>query len=143
MSYCDVDFGDESADADPVEFLDITTPRARKEHKCCECRGAISVRATYYRVSYKFEGKFGTDRVCEACWEAMQEFDYHIFGGDFWRSMREQWDNGANVQGCINRLSSAAAKEHMRRQWAKWKQLELPPAQDAVDPHGPVPKADD
>ena len=121
MNECAVDFSDRSADADPCEFFDITHPKARREHRCTECRGPIAIGATYAKVAWKFEGTFGVDKVCEPCWEAMQEFDYHIFGGDFWSEMREAWEEGANVQGCINRLVSVDAKTHMHQQWMKWK----------------------
>lgn len=123
---CNVDFHNLSDDADPCDFWRVTTPRARKEHQCTECREPIAIGALYRRVSWKFEGQVGTDKVCEPCWESMQEFDYHIFGGDFWSHMREEWEQGANIQGCINRLVTVDAKIHMHRQWMCWKFPEAP-----------------
>ncbi len=122
-TYCDVSFEEESDDADPVEFYSTTTPKARKPHICDECREPIAKGDTYQRTVYKFEGALGVDRLCASCAESKAEFEYHIYGGDFWGHMREEWDRGANVQGCINRLTTKAAKELMHRQWMKWKGL--------------------
>lgn len=133
-SFCSVDFSDESDCVDPVEFFTKTTPKARKEHVCAECKEPIQKGERYTRIAYKFEGTMDCDRLCASCAEAKAEFEYHIFGGDFWREMREQWENGANVQGCINRLTTIKAKDLMHRQWLKWKGLDKPPASDAVDP---------
>ena len=123
MGLCEVGFSDASDDADPVEFFNVTTPRARKEHHCHECRDRILPGETYHRVAYKFEGDLGCDRVCDPCWEAMQEFEYRIFGGDFWAEMREAWDGGAHVTACVTRLTTVAAKMRMVAEWRKWKGL--------------------
>ena len=120
-THCSVDFGDMSGDADPCDFWHITTPMARKEHTCTECGASIVIGAAYHRVAWKFEGQVGTDKVCDPCWEAMQEFEYRIFGGSFWDQMYEEWNAGANVQGCINRLVPVEAKTHMHQPWMKWK----------------------
>ena len=40
-----------------------------------------------------------------------------------WESFRGEWDNGANLQSCLNRLESAKAKAHMRDQWLKWQDI--------------------
>lgn len=125
--HCGVDFGDMSDDADPCDFWHVTTPKARKAHRCSECRESISAGAQYRRVAYKFEGALGCDKVCEACWESMQEFEYHVFGGSFWDHMQEEWDGGANVQSCIARLVTAEAKAHMLRRWMAWKFPEAKP----------------
>lgn len=122
--YCDVDFSDESADCEPVEFHNTTTPVARKEHVCDECSEPIHKGDKYQKTAYKFEGRLGVDRLCGSCAESKAEFEYHVYGGDFWSHMREQWDSGANVQGCINRLTTARAKAHMLAQWAKWQEAE-------------------
>jgi hypothetical protein len=124
MSYCEVDFSDASDDAEPVDFFNVVTVKsARKAHVCCECGGTIQPGESYRRANYKFDGVVGTDALCEPCDETKAEFNYHIFGGDLWASLREEWENGAHVQSCIARLTTARAKEHMRQQWLKWKGL--------------------
>lgn len=120
MSNCDVDFADAGDDADPVQFYDWKMVRARKPHICTECGGAISVGEEHKRISYRFDGKFHTDRLCPPCHEAAGEFEHSLVGGMLWESFAEAWDNGAHVQACINRLETARAKEHMRQQWLTW-----------------------
>lgn len=119
-SQCEVDFSDYSDDADPVEFFERRTVVARKPHRCSECGGEIAVGEKHEVCAYKFEGAFHSDRTCAPCREAAAEFEYHVMGGDLWAMLAEEWDNGAYVQACINRLSTARAKEHMQRQWVKW-----------------------
>jgi len=118
--YCDVDLGEACDDAEPVEFVNRRSVVAKKAHKCSICRGDIAVGETHEVAAYKFEGEFQTERTCAPCLEASREFGYHLLGGNFWEMMGEEWDNGARVQGCIARLTTARAKEHMRRQWEKW-----------------------
>lgn len=122
MSTCDVDFSDYSDDADPVEFHQTRIVTARKAHRCSECGGEIAIGDRYRVTAYKFEGVFGVDRVCPPCHEAAGEFGYFIMGGSLWQMFQDEWDNGAHVQACINRLETARAKEHMRQQWLKWQE---------------------
>lgn len=130
--YCDVNFSDASDDADPLEFCDSRVVKARKEHKCSECGGTIAAGETYRSVAYKFEGEFGSDKVCDPCREAAGEFEYHIVGGSLWMMFAEEWDQGAHIQACINRLESARAKEHMRQQWIKWQDKRARDRQAAI-----------
>lgn len=120
--YCEVDFGDASDEADSVEFYSDRAVTARKPHVCCECGGPIAVGERHKLRAYKFDGEFHSERVCPPCQEAAGEFDYRLCGGSLWCMFAEEWDNGAHVQGCINRLETARAKEHMRQQFLKYEQ---------------------
>jgi hypothetical protein len=120
MSYCEVDFSDYSDDADPVEFVDTRFVTARKAHVCEECGGVIAVGERHQVRAYKFEGEFCSERVCDPCREAAKEFGYHILGGGLWVHMADEWENGARVQACIDRLGTARAKAHMRDRWLAW-----------------------
>jgi hypothetical protein len=122
-AYCDVDLEGYCDDAEPCEFVNVqTVAKSRKPHTCSECREEIPVRSPYVRISYKFDGRLGCDRLCVSCRETATEFDYTLVGsGALWSTMAEQWDNGANVQGCMNRLTTVAAKALMLRKWQKWK----------------------
>lgn len=42
-------------------------PRARKEHKCCECLSAISPGEVYELFEGVWEGSFGRFRTCSIC----------------------------------------------------------------------------
>ncbi len=118
--YCEVDFTDTCDEADPVEFCHRETVVARKDHRCAECAGVIAVGERHGRVAYRFEGEFHADRICPSCQEAAGEFNYHLVGGSLWEMFHDEWDNGAHIQACISRLTTARAKEHMRQQWVKW-----------------------
>lgn len=140
--YCEVNFSDASDDADPVEFMESRVVKARKAHVCSECNGVIAIVDTYKVFAYKFEGEFGSDKMCNSCVETAGEFEYHIVGGSLWLMLREEWEQGAHVQACINRLETARAKEHMRQQWLKWQDEKIARAAQrktqkagAVDPH--------
>jgi hypothetical protein len=120
--YCEVDFTDASDDADPVEFFNYREVTARKPHRCCECGNEIAVGEKHRVAAYKFEGEFHSDRTCSPCLEAAGEFGYQMLGGCFWEMLHDEWDQGARVQACINRLTTARAKEHMRQQWLRWQE---------------------
>jgi len=121
--HCDVSFSDYSDDADPVEFWHETHVTARKPHRCNECDETIPVGERYRRVNYKFAGRLESEAMCGPCEEAAKEFDHRV-GGTLWQLFEEEWDQGAHLQACMNRLTTARAKEHMRRRWLKWKRLE-------------------
>lgn len=123
MSHCDVDYGDMSEDAERVEFSCFTTPVARKTHRCHECGLPIQVGEKHQHVAYSFDGRFYSERRCLSCVEAMAEFEYDVYGGGFWQQMEEAWDEGANVQGCIARLTTAEARRRMHNRWLRWKGL--------------------
>lgn len=42
-------------------------PKARKEHKCCECDGAIRVGEHYRKHHGIWNGEPGTYKVCDQC----------------------------------------------------------------------------
>lgn len=120
--HCYVDLSDHGDDADPVEFLNVKRVRARKVHTCTECGSTIAKNESYTRATYRYEGRFRCDRVCDPCREATAEFEHTVLGGFFWEAMREEWSNGARLQACLNRLTTAAAKRRMYEQWTRWRE---------------------
>lgn len=52
---------------DAPDFSTSTVTRARKPHRCCECRRVIAVGHLYERRTYKWEGTIFTDKMCAAC----------------------------------------------------------------------------
>lgn len=117
---CNVDFEGISGDADPVEFFDRREVKARKSHVCIECKGTIAVGERHSYIVYTFEGKFCSERICLGCHEVAAEFTFDIYGGTLWSHFADEWENGAHIQACLNRLSTVAAKRHMKRQWDAW-----------------------
>jgi hypothetical protein len=111
-------------DGDMPAFFDQRTVRARKRHICNECMQPIEAGTSYRRVVGKWEGEIDTFRFCGPCVEIADEFTTgaRLFGG-LWDDIELNWDEGAHLQACLNRLTTVAAKEHMRQQWLKWKEL--------------------
>lgn len=44
-----------------------STPRARKEHTCCECLSTIAIGETYHLAKGVWDGEFQIYRTCEIC----------------------------------------------------------------------------
>lgn len=43
------------------------TPRARKRHQCCECRGWIEIGENYQRITGVWEGQPNSYKTCRQC----------------------------------------------------------------------------
>lgn len=50
--------------------------KARKEHKCCECRGYIQPGETYQKIWGIWDGDVGNFKTCQDC-QAIRESEYH------------------------------------------------------------------
>jgi hypothetical protein len=61
-----------SCDYDPPEFYSTDVHRARKPHRCEECRGVIAVGESYEYVAGKWEGCFSHFRTCQRCTDFRQ-----------------------------------------------------------------------
>lgn len=109
-------------DGDTAQFYNESTVKARKPHKCFECGETIPAGARYKRASGKWEGQMETYHFCAGCDEAAGEFVEGARNfGMLWEEFESNWEDGAHLQACLNRLSTAAAKEHMLKRWLQWK----------------------
>jgi hypothetical protein len=119
---CEVSLGD--YDGDPAEIFRSHNVTARKPHQCFECRETIPVGARYERVNGKWDGVWSTYRFCLPCSEISREFsDSGRTFGYLWEGMGENWDEGAHITACLNRLTTADAKRRLHDQWLEWKDL--------------------
>lgn len=119
---CEVSLSD--YDGDPASVFNAGVVKARKPHTCFECREVIPIGAQHERISGKWDGAWSTYRLCLPCSEIGNEFsDNGRTFGFLWEGMEQNWDEGAHLQACLNRLTSVAAKERLRVQWLKWKGL--------------------
>ncbi len=120
---CDVSIG--GYDGDPAEFFHVSIVKARKAHTCNECWEPIAPGQQYERVAGKWDDKWSIWRQCLACREIGSEFskDGRVFGM-LWEDFTNNWEEGAHLQACLNRLTTVAAKELMVRRWRQWKRLE-------------------
>lgn len=56
-----------------VEASHSTKVKARKEHRCCECRATINKGELYQREGVVFEGTARTYKTCSKCKKLRQE----------------------------------------------------------------------
>lgn len=56
------------SDCDVPIFYTHKTPKARKEHECCECGGLIKVGERYQSIVGFWE-EFGSYKICQDCHE--------------------------------------------------------------------------
>lgn len=124
MSDCGVCIGGDSDDGERPEFQDITNPKARREHRCCECERTIAAGESYQRYVGKFDGEMYCEKTCSQCAEIRSAFccgGGWPFFGDLWGEMQDAFP-GLN-SSCFDRLTTPEAKQFLRDRWMKWKGL--------------------
>jgi hypothetical protein len=118
------DFSIEAECDEPADVFNACMVTARLAHTCTECGIGIPPGQRYERIGMKYDGHWSVDRICFACSEISREFfDGARCIGVLWDEIEHNWDEGAHLQACLNRLTTVGAKEHMRRRWLKWKGL--------------------
>ena len=86
----------------PSMFV-ATWPKAKKSHKCCECRRPIKIGDEYERVAGVWDGDFAYFKTCESCAglrEALTEVSCPSYGGlsdDYWNYL-ERFLTGEEMQ---------------------------------------------
>jgi hypothetical protein len=84
--------------------------KARKDHKCVECREVIAAESKYEYTSGIWDGRASTYKTCLACVEIRNHFSYDgwVFGL-LWSDMEENFfpDMKASAP-CMDGLSPAA-----------------------------------
>lgn len=63
---------------DPPAFYAASVVRARKQHKCCECRTEIKIGEKHEKATGKWEGKIATYRTCLKCKELWQRVSSEV-----------------------------------------------------------------
>jgi hypothetical protein len=121
---CSVSIGGGDYDGSP-EFENVREVKARKAHKCVECRSVIAAGETYERVAGKFEGRFYCNATCNACSEIRNAFENqdgaYSTVGELWQEMREQFSDVTTA--CFDQLTTVEGKRKLRDEWMKWKGL--------------------
>lgn len=122
MSDCNACIYTGAEDGDPPAFLVSKVFKARKPHKCCECHAAIVPGSRYERTVGKWDEKVGNYNTCLPCSEIREAFccDGWVYG--------QLWEDALNGEffehmttGCLEKLTTAAAKEFLLKQWNAWK----------------------
>lgn len=68
-------------------FMRVNEKRARRSHRCCECKETISAGHTYEHTSGKWEGEIETFRTCERCADLRASYlamGYCVAFGTLW-----------------------------------------------------------
>jgi hypothetical protein len=109
-----------------LEFASTIERRARKPHRCCECRETISPGQRYVIHVGIWDWEWSRYKQCIECDEIQRHFacTSYIYG-ELWPDLREIFFPTMVAGGpCMDGLS-AAAKGKMFAMWRKWKGLEV------------------
>jgi hypothetical protein len=119
MSDCGVCLSGYDGDS---EFCRTEVRKARKTHACCECNKEIAKGEKYEHATGKSDGDMWAFDTCLICAEIADTFycDGRLFGGCLWEQM-EEIAFPEMTTGCLERLTSAAAKAELVNRWNEWK----------------------
>ena len=107
---------------DGPEFESTSIVKARKNHSCCECAGVIVVGSQYERVVGKWDEDISVYKTCLPCAEIRQAFccDGWVYG-QLWNDAIEGEFFEHMTTGCLEKLTTAAAKQFLIKRWNEWK----------------------
>jgi hypothetical protein len=110
-----------SFDGDLPEFHSERILKARKPHRCIECGETIAPGERYQRDILKHDGAISSFKTCLACTEIREAFccEGWIYG-QLWQDARDSLFEGLTT-GCLEKLTTAAAKEKLVAEWNDWK----------------------
>lgn len=105
--------------SDGPEFFEWSRPKARKEHRCCECKRTIRVGETYERASGKWDGDFRTFATCKDCLDAWAAIDSECrcFGGLVDEISEGPWSEYKHWSGARMTLPLIRVVERYRAYW--------------------------
>ena len=114
----------DGGDGDEPEFCDDREVKARKAHVCCECKIIIPVGTVYLRTAGKwYDIGMRVYHTCLVCAEIRAALCC-----DGW-TYTMLWEEAQNIfpyltTGCLEQLTTAAAKAKLLERWREWKGLE-------------------
>ena len=125
---CNVCIGSSVLDCDGMaEFYSVTNPKARKDHKCCECRRVIPKGTQYERSSGKYDGDIYSEATCLDCADIRSVFacgEVPPAYGGLWREIYDYaFPNLTTASECFQQLNPSA-KAFCLQMWRKWKGIE-------------------
>ncbi len=105
------------------EFCKTEIRKARKPHICSECNKQIVPGEKYEHAGGKSDGDLWSFDTCVVCAEIAETFycEGRLFGGMLWEQMNDVMES--ITTGCLERLTTAAAKAELMRRWQEWKGL--------------------
>ena len=101
----DVDIGGDSPD-----FFNSNIVKAKKTHKCTECKREIPKGEEYEKVSGKWGGGIDVFKTCKDCLSLRNEFFTSYYFGRIWEIFSEHVDGvGASIpEACLSNLTPVA-----------------------------------
>lgn len=84
--------------------------KARKTHRCCECRRDIVKGEKYNLTTGKWDGEFSAYKVCSDCQSVIDQFFDKWTTGHIWEDLQEmiaEQDGDIN-QACVAKLTPRA-----------------------------------
>lgn len=107
------------------EFFTEKFVKARKEHKCCECRTAIPKGAMYQRESGKWDGVMSSYSTCAICLEIRKAFvcGTYVFE-QLWEEIGEGMFPIWNKKGawdCLAKLTTDEARAFINARYKQWR----------------------
>lgn len=111
-----------SNDGDGPSCCTTSTPKARKEHRCAECREPIMAGSRYEKVFGVWDGRAETFKTCLLCAEIRDHFacDGGWIYGELWTQLGENFFQEMKCGGqCMVGLSPAAKSKVIdeRMEW--------------------------
>ena len=103
-------------------------PKARKDHKCYECRGVISKGETYHKHHGIWDGSAYTYKVCDECEtlrakidSTIEDYEERVSFGDLYEFVFE----GEDIE-CVNAFLDTKRKRLAEiPEWMLERQLEI------------------
>lgn len=143
MSDCGICIGGQDFDG-MIENLDMHLIRARKPHKCYECRRDIQAGSECERGSGLWEGKFDAWHTCMDCYHIRVGLtcDGPSALGVLWEDIYEAFAYSPFTSACLDKVETASAKAYLQERWMKWKGLRTAPVPFAERPQAPEAQAD-
>ena len=100
------------SEGDGPSAFSSKTRRARKAHKCCECRGTIAAGEEYLYISGVWDGSPASFKTCSTCVEIRGHFACGAARGilgELWNELRENFLGEMFAGGpCLEGLSVRA-----------------------------------
>jgi hypothetical protein len=103
-------------DSDYVQELDRSTPTARKEHRCNECRRTIAPGETYELFKGIWDGRFAYYKTCTHCQQA-REWLYRQCNGYVFTEVRDELEEHWRDEPLLRSWRLARLIAGMRHQW--------------------------
>jgi hypothetical protein len=101
--------------------------KARKQQTCCECDKAIAPGESYEFVSGCWDGSWQSYRTCLICVEIRDAFCCNGYTFTWlWDRVREELLPNMRM-GCLEKLTTAAAKIALTDEWRREHKLEPAP----------------